>query len=84
MAHRMQITLEDSQLERLRRESERTGASIAELVRRAIDTSYQGALTVEDRLALLERGFGAWADREDPESAERELRALRTPLGPLD
>ena len=40
MAHRMQITLDHRQYERLRLEAERTGASIAELVRRAIDRAY--------------------------------------------
>lgn len=77
----MQITLEDRHYGLLQRESERTGASIAALVRRAIDTAYEPDLDTEQRLALLEEGFGAWAGR-DADEAHREWRALRPPLGP--
>ena len=59
MAHRMQITLEERQYERLRQEAERTGASIAELVRRAIDRAYGSELTVEEKLRLLDATAGA-------------------------
>ena len=59
MAHRMQITLDDRQYERLRREAERTGASIAELIRRAIDRAYGSELTVEEKLRLLDATAGA-------------------------
>jgi hypothetical protein len=63
MAHRMQITLDDRQYERLRREAERSGASIAELVRRAIDRAYGSELTVEEKLRLLDATAGALRDR---------------------
>jgi hypothetical protein len=63
MAHRMQITLDDRQYERLRREAERTGASIAELIRRAIDRSYGSELTVEEKLRLLDSTAGALRHR---------------------
>jgi hypothetical protein len=59
----MQITLDDRQYERLRREAERTGASIAELMRRAVDRAYGSELTVEEKLRLLESTAGALADR---------------------
>ena len=59
MAHRMQITLDDRQYDRLRREAERTGASIAELVRRAVDRAYGAELTVEEKLRLLDETAGA-------------------------
>ena len=59
MAHRMQITLDDRQYERLRLEAERTGASIAELTRRAIDRAYGAELTVEEKLRLLDATAGA-------------------------
>ena len=59
MAHRMQITLDDRQYERLRRESERTGASLAELIRRAIDRAYGADLTVDEKLRLLDATAGA-------------------------
>lgn len=59
MAHRMQITLADRQYERLRREAERTGASLAELVRRAVDRAYGTDLSVEEKRRLLHETAGA-------------------------
>jgi hypothetical protein len=40
MAHRIQITLSDEQYEFLKAEADRSSVSIAELIRRAIDTAY--------------------------------------------
>jgi hypothetical protein len=40
MAHRIQITLSDDQYEFLKAEADRSSVSIAELIRRAIDTVY--------------------------------------------
>ena len=59
----MQITLDDRQYERLRREAERTGASIAELMRRAVDRAYGSELTIDEKLRLLDATAGALADR---------------------
>jgi Ribbon-helix-helix protein, copG family len=59
MAHRMQITLDDRQYERLRAEAERTGASIAELVRRAVDARYGAELTLDEKLRILDATSGA-------------------------
>lgn len=64
MSHRTQVTLTDAQYERLRAESERTGLSMAELVRRAIDAAYVDD-DVERRLADLRASAGVWADRDD-------------------
>ena len=55
----MQITLDDRQYERLRQEAERTGASIAELVRRAVDRTYGAERTLEDKLRAIELSAGA-------------------------
>ncbi len=55
----MQITLDDRQYERLRREAERTGASLAELIRRAIDRSYGADLSLEEKRRLLRETAGA-------------------------
>ena len=63
MAHRMQITLADRQYERLRLEAERTGASLAELVRRAVDRAYGADLSLEEKRRLLQETAGALADR---------------------
>ncbi len=73
----MQITLEEDQYERLRREAERTGASIAEIIRRSIDQTLP-AQTRAERLAHLRGSFGAW--REEPgEDRAAYLRELRGP-----
>ena len=73
----MQITLDDRQYERLRQEAERTGASIAELIRRSIDQTLP-AQTREERLTHLRAAFGAW--REEPgEDRSAYLRDLRGP-----
>jgi hypothetical protein len=83
VAHRLLITLEDSQHRALRREHERTGASMAAIVRRVIDQAFPDQpLTTEESLALLERGFGAWANRPPGDDPIAEWRAMRPPMGP--
>jgi hypothetical protein len=62
--HRTQITLTDSQYARLRDESARSGRSLAELVRRALDERYED-VSQADRLRLLNSAFGAWAHRSE-------------------
>jgi hypothetical protein len=62
--HRTQITLTDAQYSRLRDESARSGRSLAELVRRALDGRYEAA-SQADRLRLLDSAFGGWADRDE-------------------
>lgn len=62
MSRRTQITLTDAQYERLRRESERTGMSLAELVRRALSIAYGAPIDGGDH--ALEVSFGAWCDRD--------------------
>lgn len=78
MSHRTQITLTDEQYERLQSESERTGSSMAELVRRAIDRTYLSDTEVERRLAGLRASAGVWADRDDIGDTVTWLRAMRT------
>ena len=63
MSHRAEITLTDEQYARLRQEAQRTGLSLAELVRRAIDDRDEQALSTEERLQALADSFGAWQDR---------------------
>ena len=79
MAHRMQITLEDTQYERLRDEAQRTGASLAELIRRAINRTYPGQLTLEEKLRIVEETAGVlgedWGRRKDEQERERRERA---------
>lgn len=61
MGHRTQITLTEEQYDRLRRESERSGLSLAELVRRAVDRSH-GSATHRELLDALDASFGSWAE----------------------
>jgi hypothetical protein len=79
MAHRTQITLDDRQYERLRRESERTGASLAELIRRAVDAKYRQELTLDEKLRAVERTAGLWSEEQaqDWERARDEARERR-------
>ena len=62
MAHRMQITLDDRQYDRLREEADRTGASIAELIRRAVNRAYGTELSLDEKRRLLAETAGALAD----------------------
>jgi hypothetical protein len=57
----MQITLDERRYERLREEAERTGASIAELIRRAVDAKYGRDLSIEEKLRILDETAGAWS-----------------------
>ncbi len=79
MAHRMQITLRDEQYRHLREESQRSGLSIAELVRRSVSRAY-GGLTKEEKLRIIDETAGLWADRTDlPESSVDYVKQLRGP-----
>jgi 16S rRNA U516 pseudouridylate synthase RsuA-like enzyme len=77
MARRTQITLTDGQYEQLKRESERTGASLAELVRRALAQAY-GDSGADGRDRGLRASFGAWRDRDfdGAEYVERLRRGM--------
>ena len=61
--HRTQILLEDEQYELLKKESVRTGKSIGELVRSAVDKQYSDA----DRRERLRQAFRDAAGAADPE-----------------
>jgi hypothetical protein len=75
----MQITLDDRQYERLREEAERTGASLAELIRRAVDAKYRQELTLEEKLRAVERTAGLWSEEQaqEWERARDEARERR-------
>jgi hypothetical protein len=77
MGHRTQITLTDAQYASLKQRSERTGATLSELVRRAVRATYGEGDTVEDE--AFEESFGAWRDRELDGAAY--VDALRPGLG---
>jgi hypothetical protein len=71
----MQITLSHRQYRILKRESKRTGLSLAELVRRSLDRTYGNPLTELEE--ALEHSFGAWSDRE--EDGQTYVERLRRP-----
>lgn len=77
MSHRTQITLTDKQYRSLKRESNRTGLSLAELVRRALEEA-TGTAGTRDRRAL-DDSFGAWSDRDFDGAGYVEM--LRPGLG---
>jgi plasmid stability protein len=70
--------LDDQQYDRLRLESARTGRSIADLVREAVDARFRAD---RDQVwqALLD-SHGAWADREDIGTGEEYVERIRQPL----
>ncbi len=74
MSHRTQITLTDAQYERLRKTSEQTGLSIAELVRRALDEALPRT-THDEFMDSLDKVFGIWGDRDiDPVEYVKQFR----------
>lgn len=79
MAHRTQITLTDAQYERLKRESEQSGLSMAELVRRAVD-GHSGGMSTGEKLDALKAAAGAWKGR-DFDGFEYVERIRRPGLG---
>ncbi|HLL87467.1 MAG TPA: CopG family transcriptional regulator [Thermoleophilaceae bacterium] len=62
MGHRTQITLTDEQYADLKRRAERTGATMAELIRRAVAASYGEGATFDQQ--ALDDSFGAWGERD--------------------
>ena len=73
---RTQISLTAADVELLERAERETGASRAELIRRAVREHYGLQSTVESRKERARRGFGAWTDREF--SGEEYVRAIRS------
>jgi hypothetical protein len=63
MSHRTQITLTNAQYERLLDESDRSGMSLSELVRRALDERYCPP-QAEAMLDAIASAFGSWRGRD--------------------
>jgi predicted DNA-binding protein len=55
LTRRLQVLIDDERYERLRRESERTGAPIGAIVRAAIDERVGGEVDLEERRAAARR-----------------------------
>jgi hypothetical protein len=70
MSRRTQITLTDEQYEFLHGEAARSGLSVAELMRRAVDHTYRP--DVRPRVRGFEIAFGLWGN---PDAAAAGRRA---------
>jgi len=61
---RTQIMLTEEQHARLKDESARTGLSLAELIRQALDERYDH-VSGDERRRLLDAAFGGWGERTE-------------------
>jgi len=66
---RTQISLSDAQKRRLDRESMRTGSSLAELIRRAVDRVYGDDVGTDAAIDAITAAAGAWSDRDEDGAA---------------
>ena len=73
---RTQIHLAAEDIELLDRVAAETGASRAELIRRAIRERYGEHSSLAARKARAQRAFGAWKDR--PFTGDEYVRAIRS------
>lgn len=73
---RTQISLTPLDVELLERAERESGASRAELIRRAIREHYGMTSTLEERRQRARRGFGAWKDRRF--TGDEYVRAIRS------
>ena len=76
--HRTQLMLEEAQYARLKAESERSGRSIADLVREAIDARW-GSSSRDELLRALDASAGAWSDLDV--DGETYVERIRPGLG---
>ena len=75
MSRKTQLTFSDRQHAFLREESHRTGLSMAELVRRAVDTVYR--VNTRPRVTGLEVSVGVWKRPDAAVVGRRRLRGRR-------
>lgn len=73
--HRTQVLLGQERYEQLKAESERSGRSIARLIRDALDEKYGGQDRREELTRALRASAGAWSDLDiDGEEYVERLR----------
>jgi hypothetical protein len=78
---RTQIYLTDQEAEALKRQTEKSGASMSKLIRSAIDQTYVRAdapPSKEEALRIIEETAGAWKDRT--ETGEEYVERIRPGL----
>jgi hypothetical protein len=73
---RTQIRLDLADVELLDREAAATGATRAELIRRAVRMQYGKSSPLVARKARAQRAFGAWKDRSF--TGDEYVRAIRS------
>lgn len=79
---RTQVSLTEEQKRRLDATSAETGFSLAELIRRAINSCYPETNDAESDIAAIRQAIGAWGGREfDGESYVESVRSGRRVQG---
>lgn len=78
---RTQISLEESQKQRLDEESKRTGRSISDLIREAVTMRYPEVMDTEQALAIIRGSAGAWAGRDPKDDIDGETYVERLRSG---
>lgn len=73
------MMIEETHYLRLKQESERTGRSIGELIREALDEKYGSSRS--RAWEALRSSHGAWADRDDIGDGAEYVEQIRQPLG---
>lgn len=76
---RTQIYLTDQEAAALKRAGEKSGASMSDLIRSAVDATYvrgEGPLSTEDALRAIDDSFGAWTGRT--ETGEQYVERMRS------
>ncbi len=74
MSRRTQITLSDRQHAFLTIEAERTGLSMAELIRRAVDSTYRPS--VRPKVRGIELSVGVWTPPDAAVAGRRTPRRI--------
>ena len=77
IVRRTQIYLTDQEAEALKRMSRKTGLSMSDLVRSAVDEKFlPGELSTAERIRAIEESFGAWNERT--ETGEQYVERMRS------
>lgn len=74
---RTQIYLTDEEAEALKRVSKKSGLSMSDLIRTAVDEKFlSGEMTTAEKIRAVEESFGAWTGRT--ETGEEYVERMRS------